>query len=32
MDRLAGDARARGLTDETLNEELAAYNREKRRD
>lgn len=30
MDRLGDDARAKGLTDEILNEELAAYNQERR--
>jgi len=31
MDRLAVDAEAKGLTEEILNEELAAYNAEHRR-
>jgi hypothetical protein len=31
MDRLAADAKARGLTEDIVNEELAAYNAEQRR-
>lgn len=30
MERMSADARARGLTDEILAEELAAYNAERR--